>query len=170
MNNSDHDPSHALAIGLDLGGTQVRAALVTRDGRVLDRAALPTKGEGGPEAIFEQFAMLIDKVRSSIPVRDLAGIGIAAPGPLDSIEGVVLGIPTLPGWEGLPLQRMIGDRYGIPAYLENDAKAATLGEWCFGAARGLRNVVYITVSTGIGGGVIADGRLLQGRRGMSAHV
>jgi glucokinase len=102
MNNMDHEPSQALAIGLDLGGTQIRAALVTRDGRVLDRAALPTKGEGGPEAIFEQFAVLIDKVRSSIPVRDLAGIGIAAPGPLDSIEGVVLGIPTLPGWEAYP--------------------------------------------------------------------
>ena len=159
-----------LAVGLDLGGTQVRAALVDRYGVVLQRAAQSTDGQGGPEAILRQFAALIDLVRGSVPIEKLAGIGVAAPGPLDTEAGVILGIPTLPGWEEFRLRDHMVRSYGVPAFVENDAKAAALGEWRFGAGQGCRDLIYITVSTGIGGGVVTDGRLLHGRRGMGAHV
>jgi glucokinase len=153
-----------------LGGTQVRAALVNRHGTVLQRAAQSTDGRGGPQAILRQFAVLIDLVRGGVPVEELAGIGVAAPGPLDTEAGVSLGIPTLPGWEEFRLRDHMARSYGVPAFVENDAKAAALGEWRFGAGKGCRDLVYITVSTGIGGGVVTDGRLLHGRRGMGAHV
>ncbi|MGU7771682.1 ROK family protein [Burkholderia sp. MR1-5-21] len=160
----------SLAVGLDLGGTQVRAALVDCNGNVIERAAQNTDVLGGPIAILRQFRQLIDTVRGEVAIRDLAGIGIGAPGPLDTVEGVVLGIPTLPGWEQLRLHDVMSQEYGLPVVVENDAKAAAVGEWKFGAGKGCTDLVYVTVSTGIGGGVIADGRLLQGRRGMAAHV
>lgn len=158
-----------LAIGLDLGGTQVRAAVV--DGaRVLRRAAARTDVVGGPASVMEQFAALVREVMDGEDLRSVAGIGIAAAGPLDTGTGVVLGIPTIPGWEGFALRQAIADRFGLPVVLENDAIAAAYGEWRHGAGRGLRHMVYVTVSTGIGGGAVVDGHLLRGRRGMAGHV
>jgi glucokinase len=155
-----------LAIGIDLGGTQLRAGLV-RDGAVLARAARPTDRAGGPAAVLAQLDLLVAEVKAAAaPV----GIGICAPGPLDSGSGLVLDIPTLPGWRDFPLRNAVAQRYGLPALLENDGIAAAFGEWRFGAGRGAENLVYVTVSTGIGGGVVADGRLLHGHRGMAGHV
>jgi glucokinase len=158
-----------LTVGIDLGGTQVRAGLV-RHGQVLGRASRPTSVAGGPDAIIAQFEALVAEVTAGAEGRQLAGIGISAPGPLDSSTGTVLGIPTLPGWEDFPLRDVMANRFGLPVVVENDGLAAAFGEWCFGAGRGASNLVYATVSTGIGGGVIADGRLLRGRRGMAGHV
>jgi glucokinase len=158
-----------LTIGIDLGGTQVRAGLV-EDGQVLARAARPTDMAGGPQAIVAQFEALVAEVTSDADRRSLAGIGISAPGPLDSSSGVVLGIPTLPGWQDFPLREVMKTRFGLPVIVENDGLAAAFGEWRYGAGRGVDNLVYVTVSTGIGGGVVADGRLLRGRRGMAGHV
>jgi glucokinase len=157
-----------VTIGIDLGGTQVRAGLV-RDGVVLARAARPTDTAGGPAAVLAQFDALIAEVRATTAVAPV-GIGMCAPGPLDSLTGVVLDIPTLPGWQDFPVRDALAERYGLPALLENDGIAAAFGEWRFGAGRGAQNLVYVTVSTGIGGGVVADGRLLHGRRGMAGHV
>lgn len=155
------------AIGIDLGGTQVRAALV--DGsRLLERAAERTDTAGGPHAVLRQIARLIAQVA---PDRaQVRGLGICAPGPLDTETGTILNIPTLPGWDGLPLRDILADETGLPVALENDGIAAAYGEWRHGAGRGLRHLVYVTVSTGIGGGVVLDGRLLHGRQGMAGHV
>lgn len=161
--------AEARAIGLDLGGTQVRAALVM-GAEVLARAAEPTDVRGGPEAVMGQMERLMERV---LPRRDwpsLAGVGVSSPGPLDTTTGTVLNIPTLPGWDGLPLRDLLAKRTGLPVVLENDGKAAAQGEWRHGAGQGLRSLVYVTVSTGIGGGAIVDGRLLHGRRGMAGHV
>ena len=154
------------ALGFDLGGTQVRAALV-EGGQVLRRAALRTDVAGGPEAVMEQFLRLGESVADkAAPVA----VGIAAPGPLDTVTGVVDHIPTLPGWEGFALRDRLAHAFGLPAVVENDGIAAAQGEWRHGAGRGLAHLVYVTVSTGVGGGVVVDGRLLHGRRGMAGHV
>ena len=155
-----------LALGLDLGGTQVRAALI-KDGTILQRAALRTDVAGGPEAVMRQFAALADEVAAGQPI---AALGVATPGPLDTESGVVDHIPTLPTWDGFPLRDRLSQAFNLQAVVENDGIAAAYGEWRYGAGRGLQNVVYVTVSTGIGGGAVVDGQLLHGRRGMAAHV
>jgi glucokinase len=160
----------APAIGIDLGGTQVRAALVAPDGRLLARAAMRTDAEGGPRAVVEQIRQLVASVSAGCAPSELAGIGVCAPGPLDGEAGVVLGIPTLPGWTDIPLVDWLQAALDLPVLLENDGVGAAIGEWRFGAGRGLANFVYVTVSTGIGGGVVADGRVLRGRRQLAAHV
>ncbi|MDW6024372.1 ROK family protein [Mesorhizobium sp. BAC0120] len=161
--------SQKLAIGIDLGGTQLRVALVD-GGAVVRRAAARTDVEGGPGGVLHQVEKLITEICAEEERKTLLGVGISCPGPLDTETGTVLHIPTLPRWEGFPLRQTLADKLRLPVLLENDGIAAAFGEWRFGAGRGLQHLVYVTVSTGIGGGVIVDGRLLHGRRGMAAHV
>jgi len=161
--------SAPLAIAIDLGGTQLRAALVA-GARVEARAAEPTDVAGGPEAVLAQMQRLIGAVSAGITADRINGIGISAPGPLDSEAGVVLEIPTLPGWTDVPLRDRLAAATGLPVLLENDGISAAYGEWRHGAGRGLSHLVYATVSTGLGGGVIVDGRIMHGRRGMAGHI
>ena len=156
------------AIGFDLGGTQVRAALV-RDGKVLARAAVATD-LSGPSAVMRQFLTLAGQVRGDVSPADISAIGVCAPGPLDTESGVVDHIPTLPGWDQFPIRQALSDLFDRPVVVENDGIAAAFGEWTHGAGRGFRHLVYATVSTGVGGGVVVDGRLMHGRRGMGAHI
>ncbi len=159
-----------LAVAVDLGGTQVRAALVDQTGAVLRRAAMATAAQGGPAAVTGQIAEAAAKVSQGVERARIVGLGICSPGPIDTERGVALGIPTLKGFEDAPLKAMIGEATGLGVAIENDGIAAALGEWRFGAGRGLSNLVYVTVSTGIGGGVVMDGRLAHGRKGLSAHI
>ena len=138
--------------------------------RIVRRASRRTAIDGGPAAVLYQIEALIEQVCEGLDVRSFAGIAIASAGPLDSVQGVILGIPTIPGWENFPIRSAMEDRYGLPVLLENDAFAATFGEWRHGAGSGLEHMCYLTVSTGIGGGAILDGKLLRGNRGMAAHV
>jgi len=156
-----------LALGIDLGGTELRAGLFTREGALVARRQVATDARGGPDAVVGQMAALVASLRTDATI---VGIGVASPGPLDGDRGVVIFAPTLDGWHDVPLPAMLTERTGLPARLENDANAAALGEWRAGAGVGLRHMVYVTVSTGIGGGVIADGRLLRGRHGMAAEL
>ncbi|MGC6519539.1 MAG: ROK family protein [Candidatus Puniceispirillaceae bacterium] len=156
-------------IAIDLGGTQLRAALFAED-KLVRRAALPTDVKGGPAGVFEQIGRLIDEIRGSETSDGIIGVGMSCAGPIDTDSGTVTRIPTLPGWDGLPLARELGEHVGLPARVENDGIAAALGEWRHGAGRGVDNMVYLTVSTGIGGGAIADGGLVHGHRGMAAHI
>lgn len=158
-----------LAIAIDLGGTQVRAALIASGG-LLRRAALPTDVSGGPAAVLSQMETLVKQISEGADFAKCAGIGLAMAGPVDTETGVVLGIPTLPGWEDYPIRSNLIQRFELPVYVENDAIASALGEWRHGAGRGFQNLVYLTVSTGIGGGVVVDGRLLHGRKGLAAHL
>lgn len=158
-------------IGVDLGGTQLRAALVDEQGQIYDEVRVRTEADEGPPAVIDRIAACVARVRAALPEGgELLGIGIGAPGPLDPYEGVVLGPPNIPGWDYVPLRAIMAERAALPVELGNDANAAALGEWMFGAGRGRNNLVYVTVSTGIGGGVIADGRLLLGFRGSAAEV
>ena len=159
-----------LAIGIDLGGTQIRAALVRPDGTIEKRLSTRTQADAGPDAVIGQMAGLAASVSEGVARDSIRGAGVSSPGPLDTGEGLALDIPTLKGFTNFPLRAALSDRLGLPVALENDGIAAAIGEWKFGAARGFDNAVYVTVSTGIGGGVIAGGKVLRGRRGMAGHV
>ena len=159
-----------LAIAVDLGGTQVRAALIDRHGTILKRAAEPTKADAGPAVVIGQIAALVSAVSNGISPSRIRSAGVSSPGPLDTQGGIALSIPTLAGFVDFPMRAALAQELAMPVALENDGTAAALGEWKFGAAKGFANVVYVTVSTGIGGGVIVDGRVLRGRRGMAGHV
>ncbi|MEM7289306.1 MAG: ROK family protein [Pseudomonadota bacterium] len=159
----------AFAIAIDLGGTQLRAALFKND-TLLKRSALPTDVSGGPAGILHQIQTLVAQITDGIDKGDILGIGLSTAGPVDTIAGITLGIPTLPGWDNFPIRAELVQIFGMPVSIENDAIAATLGEWRHGAGRNIQNLVYMTVSTGIGGGVVVDDRLLHGRKGMAAHI
>lgn len=158
-------------IAVDLGGTQLRAAVVDRAGQVYDQVRVLTDVQSGPQAVVEQMLDCINRVRPAVPPdARLLGIGLGSPGPLDPETGVVFMAPNMPGWYNLPLRQMMGERAGLHVVLGNDANAGALGEWFFGKGQGHSHLVYITVSTGIGAGVIMDGRLLLGRLGAGTEL
>ncbi|MDX3924333.1 MAG: ROK family protein [Shinella sp.] len=159
-----------IALAFDIGGTELRAALVDDGGQLLSFASAPTPARDGPAAVIGEIELLAGKVREGAPGAKPVGIGIGAPGPLDPRAGLVIDPPTLSGWKNVPLAAILGERFGLPVEIENDANAAALGEWRFGAGRGASSMVFVTVSTGIGGGIIADGRLLHGRRGLAGEI
>lgn len=154
-------------IGIDLGGTELRAAALDEQATILRHAQMPTAAEAGPAAVLDQMAQLVAEVSSGLVP---AAIGIGSPGPLDIASGTVLHAPMLRGWRDVPLARLVAERCGLPTRLENDANAAALAEWRLGAGRGLMHMVYVTVSTGIGGGIITDGRLLHGHRSLAGEI
>ena len=156
-------------IAIDIGGTQLRLALF-QNNAILARDALPTDVAGGPSGVMSQIDRLIDRLCPAAARADLRGIGLSLAGPIDTETGFVTKIPTLPGWDGFPVRRALFERTGVPVHVENDAIAATLGEWRHGAGQGMRNIVYLTVSTGIGGGAVVDGNLLRGRKGIAGHL
>ncbi|HEC34396.1 MAG TPA: ROK family protein, partial [Chloroflexi bacterium] len=155
-------------IVVDLGGTQIRAARCQPDGRMQTRVTMPTCASQGPEAVL---ARIQKTIRQVWPAKEkVAALGIAAPGPLDARQGVVLFAPNLPGWKDVPLRDRLVEAFGIPTFVGNDANLAALGEHRFGAGQGVDNLVYLTVSTGIGGGIILNGRLFEGGQGLGGEV
>ncbi len=157
----------SLAIAIDLGGTQIRAALIDAQGTILNRVARPTPAQDGPAAVV---AAMLGAAREIMDNQDIVGIGVSSPGPLDTQTGVAVLLPTLKGFENFPFRQALCDAFGCDVKLENDGIAAAIGEWRFGAGRGCADFVYITVSTGIGGGVISGGQVMRGRKGMAGHV
>ncbi len=156
-------------IAVDLGGTSIRAARFNPSGPpALAQAKTPTLASEGPEAVISRILNTIERVAPEA-AADLR-VGVGAPGPLDPRRGVILEAPNLPGWINLPLRDILQDRLGVPVAVGNDANLAALAEWRFGAGRGTQDMLYLTISTGIGGGVIIDGRLLIGHRGLAAEL
>ncbi len=156
-------------IGIDLGGTQLRAVRCDSDGTIMMHQATATSA-GGPAVVIDQIVQMVTAVRGDTSADDLLGVGVGTPGPVDGHSGVVFAAPNLHGWSNVPLKALLEERLGMAVEVGNDANAAGLGEWMFGSGRGTQNFAYVTVSTGIGGGVIADGRLLLGYKGMAAEV
>src|SRR5436853_1648482 len=158
-------------IGVDLGGTRLRAVLADEQGTLYDEIRILTEGDDGPDSVIDKIVDCIERVQRALPEGGvLEGVGIGSPGPLDPHTGIVFTMPNLPGWKDVPLRDILAQRTGLSIELGNDANAAALGEWLYGAGKTMRNLVYITVSTGIGGGVIADGQLLLGHHGSAAEV
>ncbi len=163
-------------IGVDLGGTNIVAGAMTADGsRHLAMRSIPTKASVGDEGVAERIVGLVEGVildtieNGAAARRDFIGIGVGAPGPLDREKGIVLVAPNL-GWKDFPLRQRIQDRLNLPTTLDNDANCATFGEWWQGAARGGKNVVGLTIGTGIGGGLILDGALYHGSSDMAGEI
>lgn len=160
-----------LVVGVDMGGTQLRAA-VLQGSTLLSRVGLLTGENVSPERIIPRLYAAIREVleQAHTSLEQVAGIGIAAPGPLDSRTGVIFSPPNLPGWDHVPLRDIFTEHYHIPISVENDANTAGLGEYMFGAGRGCRDMVYMTLSTGIGGGVITNGQIMTGASGTAAEL
>ncbi len=150
----------------DIGGTHIRVAVFHRESsKPLRQKRITTKGKEPAEVRL--CALIAELIQ---PEEKILAIAAAAPGPTDPKLGVVLNAPNIPGWENLPLARIIGDEFKVPVYLGNDASLAALGEWRFGAGQGHHDLVYLTISTGIGGGVICGDHLLLGERGLAAEL
>lgn len=154
-----------LVVGVDVGGTKVAAGLVNECAQVQTSCVLPTRAQEGYNTSIAQVFAAIDKCLTP----EVTAIGICAPGPLNPKTGLVINPPNLPGWMDIPLSRMMFERYGIPCVLENDANAAGFAEVRFGAAKGLSNVVYATLGTGVGTGIILGGKIYHGRNGAAGE-
>ena len=157
---------------IDLGGTNVRAIVADLDGEIRGDQIQSSRASEGLDAALEAIegAMHLAGEEALVKVADLRAIGIASAGWLDAKEGIVVAAPQLPGWHNVPLCRILQERLGPPAHLENDANAAALGENVFGAGQGVQHMIYITVSTGVGGGIIIDGKLYGGARGSAGEI
>jgi glucokinase len=163
-------------VGVDLGGTNIVVGAMPEDGsREHATRSQPTYPEAGSDAVVTRMAQMIEDVidvtiaETGAQREDFLGVGIGAPGPLDRERGVVIVTPNL-GWREFPLRDAIATRVGLPATLDNDANCATVGEWWCGAAKGARNVVGLTIGTGIGGGLIINGQLYHGSSDVAGEV
>ncbi|TCM52642.1 glucokinase [Rhizobium sp. PP-F2F-G48] len=159
----------AAALAFDLGGTDLRAAIVTRTGEVRQALTVPTRARAGVDAVLDQMASLAKTLMAETD-GTIAGVGLGAPGPLDPSAGIMIAPPTLAGWHDVAVVERLSARLGLPVFLDNDANMAALGEWRHGAARGFETVLFVTVSTGIGGGVVSGGRIFHGRRGLAVEI
>ena len=161
-------------LGIDIGGTNLVVGSVAEDGSaLLATASEPTHAEAGASDVVDRLVGLaqraIAETRQAAPGAEILGVGVGAPGPLDTKRGIVLLTPNL-GWVNMPLRQLIHDRLGLPASLDNDANCAVLGEWWVGAARGARHAIGITIGTGIGGGLILDGQLYHGASDVAGEI
>jgi glucokinase len=163
-------------VGVDLGGTNIAAGAMPTDGtREIAMRMGQTRAEEGSAAVVERIVRMIEDVieqtraETGAERSDFLGVGIGSPGPLDRAKGVIIVTPNL-GWKNFPLRDEVASRVNLPASLDNDANCATLGEWWCGAAKGGRNVVGMTIGTGIGGGLILDGKLYHGSSDAAGEI
>ncbi len=147
--------------GIDIGGTKIAVALETLDGERIAVCRLPTELEIGAYSIVENITRAIAEILKEKKV-ELAAVGIGCPSPLDIEKGLVMSPSNLQDWDNFPIVKLFQERFGVPVVLENDANTAALGEYIRGAGRGLQNIIYVTVSTGIGGGIILGGEIYRG--------
>ncbi|MBL8132182.1 MAG: ROK family protein [Anaerolineae bacterium] len=159
-----------MVVGIDLGGTRLRVALLDRDLNILERHETLTEAQTGVEATTARMLSFVGETLAKLDRERVSGIGISCPGPVNPNAGLLVAPPNLPGWHNVPLVQMFQKEFGLTTYIGNDANVAALAETSRGAAQGYRHVIFITISTGIGGGILSDGRLLLGRDGLAAEV
>jgi len=147
--------------GIDIGGTNISIAVAETGGEVVSKRQLPTQSSLGPFSAFDKMSEAIEKMLAEEPF-DLEAVGVGSPSPIDVRKGLIMSPSNLLEWAEFPIVDLLNDRFGVPVKLENDANAAAVGEYIYGAGRGYRNIFYLTVSTGIGGGIIIDGNLYHG--------
>jgi len=153
------------ALAIDVGGTKLAVGRVDRDGRLSGRRAVPTPASEGPEVMWSRLAALVTEVRRGDEV--VAGVGCG--GPMER-DGTAVSPLNIPAWRGFPLRHRVAELTGLPVHVDNDAKALALAEGWVGAARGARDYIAMVVSTGVGGGLVVDGRLLDGAGGNAGHI
>lgn len=148
-------------VGVDLGGTKIYTALVDLEGNIVKEVTVKTEAHKGDAVVLEKLLKTIDDVLVGTDINEVKAIGVGSPGPLDVEKGLIVYTPNLP-FKNFNIVKPIKDKYKIDTYLDNDANVATLSEHMFGAGKGSKNMVYVTVSTGIGGGAILNGSLFRG--------
>jgi glucokinase len=153
-------------ISMDIGGTNIRAARMQADGTFEARSRHPTAGQA--DEVTAKIHKAIEEVWPDS--GEVKAIAIAAPGPLDPFTGIVYRAPNVPGWVNYPLQEKVQSKFNIPVVIGNDANMAAMGEWKYGAGRGHNDVLYLTISTGIGGAAICGGRLIVGAHGLATEL
>lgn len=157
-------------VGVDIGGTKIACVLGDAKGNVLARRWQPTRAQESWQAVVHQLFEMTEQVMRDVQRQQIRGIGISCGGPLDSQKGMVYSPPNLPGWDAVPIKQIFEERFGLPARLENDANATALAEHRFGAGRGTRHMVFMTWGTGIGGGLVLDGRLYRGANDLAGEI
>jgi glucokinase len=157
------------SIGVDLGGTKVKVGIVNGNGRIIQRVSVSTFAEEGPEKVIAQIKKGIYSLLLTNK-KQIQGIGIGSPGTVSSKKGTVENPPNLPGWKKVHLGRIITKEFGLPTFVENDANAAAIGELIYGAGKDIKNFIMITLGTGVGGGIIYNGKLFRGEFGGAGEI
>ncbi len=159
-------------IGIDIGGTKLATVVADKDGNILQKVRKPTESEKGPGHAVQLLLEMVTEVLELAELRPegISGIGVSCGGPLDTKTGIIYSPPNLPGWDALPLKEMIESEFHIPTTIENDANAGALAEARFGGGRGYDYVLYMTMSTGIGGGIVANGEIYHGANDSAGEV
>ena len=157
-------------LAVDLGGTHIRVAVASEAGELEHVVRTATHAELGPLAVIDRMADQIRKVAAESGVGEDVPVGVASPGPLNPRTGTVLYTPNLPGWRDVPFVSLLEERIERTVYLANDGNCGALGEMRFGSARGVSDLIYLALGTGVGSGIISGGRLVDGVRGLGAEV
>lgn len=161
-------------LGIDIGGTKCAVILGREKDKleIIDKVSFPTETQRGFQYTYEKIIKTVERIMhtTNLKKQDIKAIGVSCGGPLNSRKGVILSPPNLPGWDNICITEMLETRFGIPVSLQNDANACALAEWKFGAARGHENVIFLTFGTGMGAGLILNGRLYSGTNDMAGEV
>jgi glucokinase len=157
-------------IAVDLGGTHIRVAVADDSGQLTHQMRAATNAELGPQSVIDRMADLINQVAKDSGIDPDRPVGVASPGPLNPKTGVVLYTPNLPGWRDVPFIDLLQKRIERKAFVANDGNCGALGEIRFGSAKGITDLIYFALGTGVGGGVVSNGMLVDGVRGLGAEV
>jgi len=157
-------------LGIDVGGTKCAVLAGTKDMEILDRIQFATETDKGPDYAINNLLKNSSQIIEKFTDQTLIAIGISCGGPLDSKKGLVQSPPNLPGWDNIPIIKMFRDKFNVPVFLQNDANACALAEWRFGAGKGTQNMIFLTFGTGLGAGLILDGRLYSGTNDLAGEI
>jgi glucokinase len=157
-------------LGIDIGGTKCAVIAGTKDMEILKKINFPTETNKGPGHAIELLLNSAGIVTEKLGLQGLQSIGISCGGPLDSKKGIVQSPPNLPGWDNIPIVQLFNEKFKVPVFLQNDANACALAEWKFGAGQGSDNMIFLTFGTGMGAGIILDGRLYSGTNDLAGEV
>jgi len=157
-------------LGIDIVGTKCAVIAGTEEMQILKRISFPTETSKGPSHALDLLLNSASEITGNLKNDRLKAVGISCGGPLDSVSGIVQSPPNLPGWDSIPIVDLFKDKFNVPVYLQNDANACALAEWKFGAGKGTRNMVFLTFGTGMGGGIIINGRVYSGTNDLAGEV
>ncbi len=161
---------NAFFLGIDIGGTKCVVLAGSEKMTIYERVQFPTETQRGPGYAINKLLVAAQNIVNNLPDKDLVCIGISCGGPLDSRAGMILSPPNLPGWDELAITEIFKNKFGVEAYLQNDANACALAEFKFGAGKGIENMVFLTFGTGLGAGIIMDGELYSGTNDLAGEV
>ncbi|MDZ7288595.1 MAG: ROK family protein [candidate division KSB1 bacterium] len=161
--------SKKLILGLDIGGTKTAVVLGSRQGEIRWRQQFPTQPERGFKIVFHELVRTIEAALG-IAKKNVVAISVSIGGPLEVLQGIIKSPPHLPGWVNIPLKKMLIEKFSLPVYVEHDGNAGALAEFYFGAGRGFRNLIFITMGTGFGAGLILNGQLYRGTSDCAGEI